>query len=276
MFKSFSYYNDGEVIPLKQDAKYTTTKLEPNIYELHSRFAQNQGVVHNLTMRDDLICHTPFRSKSIDIVLAFVEKFYKRKTKTLFKKLDYVYKAGLLFYGKQGAGKTNLMLHIAKHLVETKKALVFIMPDADSFFHGWEVLEEIRENHTNPIVILYDECEKFFGEWEEIGKVRLDGFESIDNLLCLFSTNYIEKIPDSIKDRASRIKYAVEINGIEDVTEVEEVLKRNYAKIDVNRDFKDESESLKGATVDDIKNHILDDILSIDKIKKGKKLGFGS
>lgn len=274
MFKSFSYFDNGEVLALNLLSKYSTKKLEPAIYELRSQYVQGQGVVHSLSNDLDVKVHEPFRSASINTTLQFIDKFYKPATKALFKKLNYVYKAGLLFHGKQGGGKTNLILYIAQKLVTEKKAIVFVIPDRDSFYYGWEFIETLRKNHTNPIVVVYDECEKFFEEFEEIAKTRLDGVESIDNMLCLFATNYIDKIPESIKERPSRIKYTLEINGVEDIEEIVEILKRNYSQINIERDFRKEAKALVGATVDDIKNYIINDLLSIEANTSPKKLGF--
>jgi DNA polymerase III delta prime subunit len=106
----------------------------------------------------------------------------------------------------------------------------------------------------------------------------MDGIKSIDNCMFFTATNYIDKIPKTIKERKSRIKYSIQATGINDLDVIEKFLKINLESIDMDYDLtKKDLEELKGSTVDDLKQLILDKIMKIpldDDSKYNKKIGF--
>ena len=65
------------------------------------------------------------------------------------------------------------------------------------------------------LFIEFDEFDEFVKEGKEgLIKTFLDGSSSTNNTIFLAMTNYIERIPDSIKNRPSRFKYQIEIEEV--------------------------------------------------------------
>ena len=103
----------------------------------------------------------------------------------------------------------------------------------------------------------------------------MDGFDSIDNCLVLMSTNYIDKIPTTIKDRPSRVKYSIEVDGIQDEKLITHFLKQSFDKIDMKVDFEKEVSKMKGWTIDELKQWVLDKVMDIEPEEKvNNKMGF--
>ena len=124
----------------------------------------------------------------------------------------------------------------------------------------------------------FDTGFEMYGDFEQEMKTIMDGIKSIDNCMFFTATNYIDKIPKTIKERKSRIKYSIQATGINDLDVIEKFLKINLESIDMDYDLtKKDLEELKGSTVDDLKQLILDKIMEIpldDDSKYNKKIGF--
>jgi hypothetical protein len=89
------------------------------------------------------------------------------------------------------------------------------------------------------------------------------------------TTNYIDKIPQTIKDRPSRIKYAIEVEGIQDELLIAKFLKQSFDKIDMEVDFSKDISKMKGNTIDELKQYVLDKVMDLEPEEKNKKkLGF--
>src|SRR6185312_15725123 len=108
-----------------------------------------------------------------------------------------------------------------------------------------------------------DECDYIMQTQESNMKSVLDSNNSLDNCLLMFTTNYINKIPDAIKERPSRIKECIEFSSEDDEVRVYNILKRlNDSLSDEMRIPKDKIYSIvshhKESTIDDIKHAFID------------------
>ena len=89
------------------------------------------------------------------------------------------------------------------------------------------------------------------------------------------STNYIDKIPDAIKDRPSRVKYTIEVEGIQDEEVIKNFLKESFEKINMEVNLEKEISKMKGWTIDDLKQWVLDKVMDIEPEEKvNNKMGF--
>lgn len=201
------------------------------------------------------------------------------ETKEKVNTLGYNHKTGILLYGKQGAGKTSMFKRYFNDAVKTKNALVFDISFSDGIMCWWNFLKDIRTIQDNPIIVFFDEFEEYFtnnGSQETNVKKILDGTESIDNCLFFMTTNYIDKVPETIKDRPSRVKYKIEVTGIQDEKLITQFLKQSFGKIKMEVDFEKEVSKMKGWTIDELKQWVLDKVMDIEPEEKAnKKLGFG-
>lgn len=113
-----------------------------------------------------------------------------------------------------------------------------------------------------------------YGE-ESLLKKIMDGSSSIDNVFFMMATNYIDKVPESIRRRPSRVKYCIEVTGIVNTEKISRFLKESFDKVNMEVDFSKDLINLKGKTLDELKQYVLDKIMntSFEEIKV-TKIGF--
>ena len=142
----------------------------------------------------------------------------------------------------------------------------------------WDFIKDVRAIQDNPIIVFIDEFEGFLdpnNNYERNFKTLLDGSNSIDNCLFMLTTNYIDKVPKTIKDRPSRVKYCIEVEGIQDELLIAKFLKQSFDKINMDVDFSKDISKMKGWTIDELKQYVLDKVMDLEPEGKGKKkLGF--
>ena len=78
------------------------------------------------------------------------------------------------------------------------------------------------------------------------------------------ATNYFNEIPKTISKRLSRIRWAIEIIGVQDKDVIRKMLSGAEAKLgrELFFDLEERVDSLVGSTVDEIKTHITDFVLN--------------
>ena len=278
-FKTFNYQENGEIGFSMLATVKTTNTLDSGIYDLKTIHNFQTGYKNVLAVTDNtetFEIDIPFYFKDkIDTVF---NKFYSEEIKKDINNLGYKHKLGILLYGKQGTGKTSMLKFYFQKSKDCCDAVVFNLTSLEHFSETWGFIKNIRKIQSNPIVVFIDECEDLFEKYKQEDSVKkaLDGFDSIDNCLVLMSTNYIDKIPTTIKDRPSRVKYSIEVDGIQDEKLITQFLKQSFDKIDMKVDFEKEVSKMKGWTIDELKQWVLDKVMDIEpETKQGKKLGFG-
>ena len=141
----------------------------------------------------------------------------------------------------------------------------------------WDFVRKIRAIQKNPIIVVIEEMDGALAEGnstESAFKSYFDGNESIDNCIIFGTTNYIDKIPTALKDRPSRFKYCLEINGIEDESDVYDIMMNMIGDIFEPTEVVDYARELVNSTLDEIKQFCIDKIMDIDSYKVTKKIGF--
>lgn len=193
-----------------------------------------------------------------------VESFFDKCVKEKVNKLSFTHKLGILLYGKQGTGKTSVLNSVANKLVKEKDAIVFICNNPVDLKCGVKIANDVREIQSNPIAIICDEFERFAEHSEAFIKNLLDGVDSIDNSLFLAATNYIDKVPNTLKDRPSRLRIVKEMKGIQDKSIMYKVLEDMSNKIEPNLFTRKEIETIvkniDSTTLDELKHTVLDKV----------------
>lgn len=70
----------------------------------------------------------------------------------------------------------------------------------------------IRSKQDSPIVVFVDEFDYHIESAESAWLTFLDGTDSLNGIIFIGCTNYLNKISDRIKHRKSRIKYLFEVD----------------------------------------------------------------
>lgn len=186
-------------------------KLSPGFYSVDNIGGMFQTIIafEPVKEKDKII---PLEGGILSEVFNKIRVFSKEETKIKYKEMSVAHKLGMIFYGPQGTGKTCLSNFLIKELVKQKDAVCLDVTELTVGFIT-SVVEDLRTIQDNMLVLFVDEMDASIKNQEEKWLTLLDGVNSIDNCIIIGCTNYIEKIPDRIKKRPSRIKYLFEIKA---------------------------------------------------------------
>ena len=140
-------------------------------------------------------------------------------------------------------------------------------------------LQHIRQLQDSLIVFVLEEFDallKYAGAESRL-KNLLDCIDGVDDQLTLATTNYIQFIPDSLKDRKSRFKYVINLEMGNDKEKNEEWLAITITNIigDITKDDLNHLISAcHGRTIDDIKHICIDFKMGLDFLPSKKIIGF--
>ena len=257
------------------DAQVTfTDKIEPGFYKAETI---SLGFVSTCNIYKDDSIQIPKSAYDIAreyIDIKYINTYFSPKSTDLHNKLDIKQKLGLLLYGKQGTGKTTGCYAIAQELINTKGAIVVTVKD----YHEYKVvigfLEKAKAKiHDFLSITIFDECEDEMYQREPEFKRLLDSSNSLNNHISFFTTNHVNRIPETIRDRPSRIKFSTRVDGIENEETIFTILTFMNEPIDSEVKLSDDEiksivRELKGKTLDEIKNAFIDKTFEINFQKK--------
>lgn len=157
-----------------------------------------------INVRDDsyITLAGPFESIKTDInkFISNKEFYYTRK---------FMYKLGILMYGSPGNGKTMFIRQVIDQLIPKDSITIFIPELPQQSF-----LDKVRSSLKGRLkVFVFEELAAATSEKYDVEQLLdfLDGEASIADSIILATTNYPEKIPKNVIDRASRFDKIYEI-----------------------------------------------------------------
>jgi SpoVK/Ycf46/Vps4 family AAA+-type ATPase len=274
--KSFHYLENGNIDFSTLPTVKSCTTLDPGHYVVYYKPYPIDKLMLEIRKDTESIQLLNFSSKDkLDTLMA---SFFSEEVGSQMKKLGLFHKVGVLLHGKEGTGKSSIIKYYLTELIRNNKAIVFHLKSSYALNNEvWPFIQRIREIQDNPVVIVMDEFDAFVEgkEQEAIIKRILDGGEAIDTCLIFAATNYIESIPDTIKNRPSRFKYTIEIGGIEDVADINTLITNLLGNKFSKEEIENVCYDLKGKTLDEIKHFCLDKLmdLTVNKVTK-KVIGF--
>lgn len=276
--KSFNYLEDGRIIFSMLESIKTTKILDPGLYSLYKTqsFSNSEIILAKETIKElHELLPFHFLHKTDNIFNAFFNKNILKQV----NKLNYNHKTGILLYGKQGTSKSSILKHYYNRAIEEYNALVFYFSSLYCVEELWTFISDIRKIQDNPIIIFLDEFDEVFKDKkEEFFKTIMDGHLSINNCMFLATTNYIDVIPKAIKERPSRIKYLIEVEGIQEKPIIFHYLKQSFKTLNIeitNQQLSDLTDKSVGKTIDELKEIVLDKLMNIEKEEKQtKRIGF--
>jgi len=260
MISAVIRFKDDKVSIHSAQTDYVGKKFEKGFYKV---FIDDKGNFHISKEKINEL-HEPYQNREINNCLDIVDKFFEEGIKEKINSLGFTHKLGILLHGKQGCGKTTFLNYVANSLIDKLEAVVFFCNDEDTLNAALSLSSSVREIQDNPIVFIADEFERYADRAESEMKNFLDGIESVNNSLFLAATNYLDRVPDTLKDRPSRFKIVQELKGIENKDAMRNIVREMSKKIKPNlfseQKINDLVKDLKNVTLDELKQIILDEV----------------
>lgn len=167
---------------------------------------------------------TPTNDPPLDIdpdlreIMSEIGLFLNRKDK--YKVLNMAHKRGYLFHGGPGEGKSTKLRMLQKMFVEKHNGIVLIW-NGGNVAQYYFTLRHYLGNEI-PIMIVCEDLDQHMAKFEIAILEFLDGQVGLENFILCCTTNYLDKIPDRIKNRPSRIDRCIEVHT------PGEIIRRNY------------------------------------------------
>ena len=273
--KSFHYLENGEISFSVFDTIKTTSKLDVGTYKVAYVSSPTGGRLEvKIDADTETVKMSNFKEKhQLD---SLFKSFFNKKVAKRVNELGFYHKVGVLLYGKQGTGKSTIIKNYCKLAIEKHNAIVLYVDMCRGTFAQWDFVRKIRAIQKNPIIVVIEEMDGVLVEngTESAFKSYFDGNESIDNCIIFGTTNYIDRIPSALKDRPSRFKYCLEVNGIDSESDIYNIMINMIGDIFEPTQVVDFARELVGSTLDEIKQFCIDKIMDIDSYKVTKKIGF--
>lgn len=278
MIRTIIKYKDNKILLDDSEVFQTYEKMQPGIYDIefdeYNRFKNfleiNIPKVYPLMPSDEL-------SNIQDYINIFLSKKYE----DFCKQTNIHRKTGILLHGLPGIGKSNYFNDVINKAIKHNNAIVFNINNPLKLSRIGEQLKKIRLIQDDLIIVLLEEIEEMFSQSgsESTLKNLMDGIDSINNIIFLASTNYIEIIPKTLKERPSRFKKVLSIEQSKNTDEVKKWLVDTFKIFDPEISI-DECDKLYSKcinkSIDEIKHVLVDYKMGINSKSNKKKIGFKS
>ena len=241
------YLRRGENFEFSGDVE-NFSELPSGVYEIEEGMF---GLyLEKIQINTDSLVDLP--DSTADEVRSIVDLFLSGETKEAFSRYGILYKRGILMYGPPGTGKTCIINQLIK-TAEEKNMIVLL--DAKPFWVS-DVVENIREieGGSRTIMVIWEEFEKWT-PWESNVLDLLDGIDQVDNVIYIAPTNYIDKIPERIRNRPSRFANVIEVGYPS--AEVRRIFLESKIHKEDNVDIAQWVEATEGMTIDHLKDLII-------------------
>ncbi len=187
-------------------------------------------------------------------VIHEVDQFLKSEVRSRFERYNLLYKRGILLYGPPGTGKTVILEQIAEGFVAAGGTVLFNpeIGDVAGLVEGVREVEPDRQ-----FMIIFEELDGKIRHQEASLLELLDGEVQIDNVVYLASTNYLEQIPDRLKNRPSRFASIIRVGTPSAVSRMSYLKQRVMKEDHATFPFDKVVEQTEHLTIDHLKDVII-------------------
>lgn len=162
------------------------------------------------TISDELY---DLQSPDVIDIITDIENFLS--SRQIYQQLNLTYKRGYLLYGEPGNGKTCIMQLAARKAIDKFNSIVITINDEDDLSNLMSILPRIRQVEPDRnIILLIEDIDGIADDSKYVVSQLLnllDGVKQINNIICMASTNYIEKLEGRIQSRPSRFDKKIKI-----------------------------------------------------------------
>ena len=161
-------------------------QLPPGCYEMHYT---NSGINFELinTETDELL---KFEDPTHKTILSEMDDFWERKQK--YKDMGYLHNRAILMFGPPGSGKSSIIKIATSDLIK-KGDIVFVGKNISLLSEGLKSFREVEPDRR---------CLAIMEDIDELGEHSLlqllDGGNTVDNIVYLGTTNYVDRLPDRV------------------------------------------------------------------------------
>ena len=148
-----------------------------------------------------------------------LNNFFSQATVDLYKRMSIKHKSNCLLYGPPGTGKSVLLNMIATDVVEQRGAIVLYVEDIQSanFF-----IQNFNRPKETPLIFICEEFDRLMEYDDDYPDAAPDCSSSIltfldspmseGNMCFMATTNHLNRIPKTVKERPSRFELVVELS----------------------------------------------------------------
>lgn len=131
-------------------------------------------------------------------------------SKEVYEELGFPRRRSMLLYGPPGNGKTQAVLH---HLQTVgANTYVFFLDLQNTDVMGF--LQYVPQNIGNDAVFIFEELTYLEGSWRAATVLSfLDGYASMKDVMIIGTTNYPEKLPESLSNRPGRFDTLIPVGN---------------------------------------------------------------
>ncbi|NBP13519.1 AAA family ATPase [bacterium] len=199
------------------------TKLPPGVYTVNTDM---RGSVYFSEKNVLTSRYIELPTMVTSSIVTDIETFWKKETKEKFDKFGIVYKRGSIMHGEPGTGKTCTVFKVVSKVVEMGGIAIYD-PDPSAFSDAIKILHSIQGE--TPVVCVFEEFDRYCQGPSFLS--LLDGDLQVPSIYYLATTNFIDKIPESIKNRPSRFARIIQV-GKPDVSARETYIKSILGEIE--------------------------------------------